>query len=107
MTSVRYDEYVRDLGLDDLSSLSESLENRRALLRDEEKKTVWRIVDRWMCYGNYREEDYVRAAQGLAAHATKIFNDGERDRGDLELHIQAERLPASEYAKWEKEYGFD
>lgn len=60
-----------------------------------------------MCYGNYREEDYVKAVNCLARHGTKIFNEGERGRDELELHIQAERLPSSEYAKWEKEYGFD
>lgn len=101
MTAPRYDDYVRDLDLSDLSLLSESLENRRTKLREEKKKTVWRIVDRYMCYGNYREEDYVKAANCLARHAEKIYTAGERDRGDLELQINAERMPESEYNAWD------
>lgn len=103
----RHDNYVKDMDLDELSALSESLEKRRASLHEESKKTVWRIVDRWACYGNYREEDYVKAANCLARHATNIFNEGERGFGDLELQIVGERMPASAYEKWEKEYGFD
>jgi hypothetical protein len=96
-----YADYVKDMTLDDLSNLSEALENKRTRLLEEKRMTVWRVSDRWLCYGNYREEDYVKAAKCLARHAEKIYLEGERNRSDLELHIVAERMPLSEYEGWE------
>jgi hypothetical protein len=100
MTVIAYDEYVRTMDLDDLNRLEESLCIRRKKLQEEDKKIVWRVFDGWSCYGNYREEDYVKALKCLARHGEETYNSGERGMRDLQLTVEGQKMPLSEYNAW-------
>lgn len=53
-----------------------------------------------MAVDNFREEDYLKAVECLAAEAEKINADEHSTNKERELRIVAERVPASEYEGW-------
>lgn len=67
---------------------------------EEEKKIVWRVCNHYICVGNFRQEEYLKAVDCLAEQARKAYNQDNHDDGDLRLEIERHRVPISEYEKW-------
>ncbi|WP_312740471.1 hypothetical protein [Cedecea neteri] len=93
-------ESIRELDLRQLESLSEFVSKLINSKKAERKRTVWRVCVRGMCYGNFREDEYLKAAEFLAAKAKEIDADPINDRRDRQLEIVGERVPDSEYEEW-------
>lgn len=102
-----YRDYIKDMDLWDLNNLSEVIAERKSQIESEEKKIVWRVIDReGMCLGNYKQEDYKIAVKALAGWSLARYN-AEIDSGGplsiryLSLEIRGERTAISEYNKYE------
>ncbi|MBT2773791.1 hypothetical protein J7J47_16330 [Halomonas sp. ISL-60] len=67
---------------------------------DEPKRVVWRVCDDFMCLGNFREEDYLKAVEFMAEKAKQKYADEPNDKlrhKQLQIEIKPERVPESEY----------
>lgn len=98
MTSLSYRDQIKDLDLDQLIDFRSVLSDAISRKQDEKKLTVWRVISRGMCYGNFRHDEYMKAVECLAKQAEKFFNDG--DEFYMNIEIFAEKLPESEYEDW-------
>lgn len=90
-------EQLKDYDLEQLRSLRDHVLERINSKMEEEKKTVWRVVDRWTCWGNFHEGEYLLAVECLASKAKELDADPISDRQDRELQIVGERVVISEY----------
>lgn len=99
-------EFLKSLTLDQLIFARDTAAEMIKAIREEEKKAVWRVIDRWQSHGNFRTEDYPKALACFAEVAAKQFakygNDPQGNRHDLMLKIECEMVPASEYEEWFK-----
>lgn len=93
---------ITELDVEQLHSLLGFVEEKIAAKSQETKRTVWRVVNRGMCYGNFREEQYVQAAEFLLKMAIKTDSDDSSDRLDRHLELISKRVPLSEYEDWFK-----
>lgn len=90
-------EQLNGYDLCQLRSLRDNVTERINSKLEEEKKTVWRVIDRWTCWGNFREDEYLLAVACLANKAKELDADADSDRQDRELQIVGKRVVASEY----------
>lgn len=97
-------EFLKTLTLDQLIFARDTAAEMIKAIREEEKKAVWRVTDRWMSHGNFRTEDYLKAIECFVRVATSNFakcgDDVQSNREDLMLRIDCEMVPASEYEGW-------
>lgn len=90
-------EQIKGYDLDQLRALRDNVLELINSKLEEEKKTIWRVVDRWRCWGNFREDEYLLAVVCLANKAKELDANPASDRKDRELQIVGERVVASEY----------
>ncbi|MCX9039822.1 hypothetical protein NLN82_27925 [Citrobacter portucalensis] len=90
-------EQLKEYDLDQLRSLRDNVVELINSKQEEEKKTVWRVVDRYLCWGNFREDEYLLAVACLADKAKELHAEPTSDRCDRELQIVAKRVAISEY----------
>lgn len=83
-----------------MESLLEYLQERIREKREEEKRTVWRVCDKYLCLGNFREDEYLKAAEFLLEKAKEMSNDHSLTDKERQLDLVAERVPASEYEEY-------
>lgn len=93
-------QQLQDYDLYQLQSLRNHINELIAQKKQEEKRVVWRVMDAFMAVDNFREEDYLKAVECLAAAAEKIHADEHSTNKERELRIVAERVPTSEYEGW-------
>lgn len=101
-----YKEIIKGFDLEQLENFHSVISGAIAEKKAEETKIVWRVCDRWLCKGNFREEDYLKAVDFMAEKAKKAHEDFKdeliRNSRDLCFEIQIERVPISEYEEWFK-----
>ena len=85
MTNVR--DEIRVLDLDQLRSLREFVGDLIARKESETRRTVWRVCSDGICYGNFREEEYLKAVAFLAEKAAEIDADPTSDRRDRRMRF--------------------
>ena len=94
------DKYLARLDEDQLYYAQEAIEGLLKQKREESSRTVWRVCNDFMCLGNFREEDYIKAVEFMSEQAIKRHEEEPKDslhaRG-LEIEIKAEKVPESEY----------
>ncbi|EOU1312213.1 hypothetical protein [Klebsiella quasipneumoniae] len=70
MSNVR--DEIRTFDLDQLRSLSEFVGGLIVRKENEPRRTVWRVCSDGICLGNFREDEYLKAAAFLLEKATEI-----------------------------------
>lgn len=93
-------ESIKKLDAEQLHSLLAFVEQNISAKEEEAKRTVWRVVNRGVCYGNFREEQYLQAAECLFNHAKLTDSNISSDRLDRHLELISKRVPLSEYEDW-------
>lgn len=97
-----YSEMIEGYDVEQLRNLRDIISEKICNKEKEEKKIVWRVVNRGICYGNFREEQYVKAAEFLLEHAKETDAESSSGRLDRHLELISERVPQSEYEDWFK-----
>ncbi|ENG0876786.1 hypothetical protein ABU549_004445 [Yersinia enterocolitica] len=101
-----YKEMINGFDLEQLENFHSVISGAIAEKKAEETKIVWRVCDGWLCKGNFREEDYLKAVDFMAEKAKKAHEDLKneliRSSRDLCFEIQLQRVPVSEYENWFK-----
>ena len=71
---------------------------------DEEKKLVWRVLDKWFCVGNFAEDEYLQAVECLVKRANKLAEEKKVNanltRQEMHLEIISQLVPDSEYSEY-------
>ncbi|HBW9583323.1 TPA: hypothetical protein RRW88_003180 [Klebsiella pneumoniae] len=98
MSNVR--DEIRTFDLDRLRSLREFVGDLIARKEEESRRTVWRVCSDGICYGNFREEEYLKAVAFLAEKAVEIDANPTSDRRDRNMEILSHRVIESEYEGW-------
>ncbi|HHR6445334.1 TPA: hypothetical protein ACS773_002117 [Providencia alcalifaciens] len=93
-----YRDQIKDLDLDQLVDFRSVISDAISRKQDEKKLTVWRVISRGLCYGNFRHDEYMKAVACLAKQAEEFFNDGAEY--EMSMEIVAEKIPESEYEDW-------
>ncbi len=91
---------IRAFELDQLRSLREFVGDLIARKEDEPRRTVWRVCSDGICFGNFRENEYLKAVAFLAEKAAEIDADPTSDRRDRRMEILSLRVIESEYEVW-------
>lgn len=68
---VSTDDWIGALTLDQLRYARDKANEKIAAAEAQPKRTVWRVCRGGICEGNYREEEYEKAAD----HLLRIFKD--------------------------------
>lgn len=95
MTSIP--DYLKGLSESQLMRCHELAGKMIKEKREEAQKIVWRVCSGGIVYGNFRSEDYLKAAEFLAEHAKKMWAEEDHDSRDLFLEIVGQKVPESEY----------
>ena len=89
---------IRRYDLYQLRALEEFMQGLIAAKKNEDRKTVWRLCDNsGICHANFREGEYLKAAEHFAVIAKELDSDPHNTIRDRELRLVAERVPESEY----------
>lgn len=76
-------------------------ERRIRTIQEEEKKVAWAVTDRGLIFGWFRTEDYLKAVELLARKAAERWERADKEnpetKYELNLYIEGNRLPLSEY----------
>ncbi|ELY3414410.1 hypothetical protein SMW93_003623 [Cronobacter sakazakii] len=91
---------ISQLDKDQLESLREVIDERLKEKREEEMRTVWRVCDLCLCLGNFREEEYLKAAEFLLETAKEMMNDPSLCDKEKCLELKCLRVSASEYEEY-------
>lgn len=100
---------IADYEIGQLRQLISELEGKVASKEEEPKTIVWRVVDRYSCFGNFSEPDYLKAVDCLKETAAQRWEEqkdmprkNRSDVSDLTLHIEAEFMPESDAKEYLK-----
>ncbi|WP_405470635.1 hypothetical protein ACGTI2_08355 [Morganella morganii] len=91
---------IEGLDIDQLRNFRDAINEAISQKEEETKRTVWRVCDRWMCLGNFREDDYLSAVDLLVETAKQ--RNAEGDMESMSIEIVRQRVPESEYESWFK-----
>lgn len=79
----------------------EQLDELIKLKEDQEKKLIWRVADKWMCLGNFAEDDYLLAVECLVKNAKELAEEKKTNpnltRQEMHIEIYSQLVPLSEY----------
>lgn len=71
---------------------------------DEEKRLVWRVLDKWLCVGNFAEDEYLKAVECLVQRANELMDEKNANpnmtRQEMHLEIVSQLVPESEYSDY-------
>lgn len=94
-------EYLDTLSDSQLKFCRDECDKRIRAIQAEEKKIAWAVTDGGVNFGWFRTEDYLKAVECLSLEATKRWDKADQKkpetRYELNLAIEGERLPLSEY----------
>lgn len=93
-------EYIAGLDRDQLAHLRNLASQRIADIDREEKKVVWCVQDRDICYAYFGGDDYVKGAATLLEKAKELEAKPNLKSRDKELRLVPIFVPASEYASY-------
>lgn len=94
-------EFLSKLDLDQLRHAKDLVGELLAEREQEQKKPVWCVSDRDMQLKTFSSEGYLQAAEFLVAQARENAASKVPMRPrDMELHLSAAMVPASEYDEW-------
>ncbi|WP_221885545.1 hypothetical protein [Vreelandella populi] len=94
------DRYLSRLDEDQLRHARCTIDDLLRLKKDEVKRVVWRVCDDFMCLGNFREDEYLKAVEFMAEKAKENFEKEPKDKirhKSLQIELKPERVPESEY----------
>ncbi|KTG25436.1 hypothetical protein AWR38_01305 [Idiomarina sp. WRN-38] len=94
------EKYLSRLDEGQLLYAQDAISDLLSAKKNEQKRTVWRVSDDWVCLGNFREDDYLGAVEFMAAKAKEKCVSEPNDRlrhKSLQIGIYPERVPESEY----------
>ncbi|ECW8324447.1 hypothetical protein F3240_17240 [Salmonella enterica] len=93
--------FLDSLDYEQLKFFRDECEARIRAIKEEEKKVAWAVTDGGINFGWFRTEDYPKAIECLAAAAAERWADADKGnpgtRYELNIAIEGERLPLSEY----------
>lgn len=83
------------------SSAGMNANDALGLSRRKKKKVAWAVTDRGLIFGWFRTEDYLKAVELLARKAAERWELADKEnpetKYELNLYIEGNRLPLSEY----------
>lgn len=91
---------IRAFDLDQLRALREFVGDLISKKESESRRTVWRVCSDGICFGNFREDEYLKAVEFLMEKAIEIDADPTSDRRDRRIEIISQRVIESEYEGW-------
>lgn len=91
---------IEGLDIDQLRNFREVISEAITRKEHEQKRTIWRVRNRWQTFGDFREEDYLGAVKCLVETAKKLNADG--DSYSMPISIERWPIPESEYEGWFK-----
>lgn len=95
MNNIR--DEIRNYDLSQLNSLREFIQELITSKNNQSKRTVWRVCSWGICHGNFREDEYLKAAAFLLEKSKEIHADEHSCRREKQLEIIGEKVPESEY----------
>ena len=94
-------DFLNSLDYEQLKSFRDEVNDRIRAIQEEEKKVAWAVTDGGINFGWFRTEDYPKAVECLAEVAAERWSDADKEnpgtRYDLNIAIEGNRLPLSEY----------
>lgn len=94
-------DFLKTLDFDQLQFCRDKCDEMIRAIQEEEKKVAWAVTDGGINHGWFRTEDYQKAVACLAVVAGKRWERADKGnpetRYELNLAIEGQRLPASEY----------
>lgn len=92
-------EFLSKLDLDQLRHAKDLVGELLAERQKEQKKLVWIVGDEDIRLKSFSSDGYLQAAEFLLSQARENVVRKRRPR-DMQLHLAAKLVPASEYDKW-------
>ncbi|HGT9291675.1 hypothetical protein SS33_26020 [Enterobacter kobei] len=94
-------EFLDRLNYEQLKFCRELCNERIRAIQEGEKKVAWVVTDGGVNFGWFRTEDYPKAVDLLALKAAERWAEADKEnpetKYELNLRIEGERLPVSEY----------
>ena len=94
-------EFLDRLNYEQLKFCRELCNERIRAIQEGEKKVAWVVTDGGVNFGWFRTEDYPKAVDLLALKAAERWAEADKENPEtkyqLNLRIEGERLPVSEY----------
>lgn len=94
-------EFLDRLDYEQLKFCREMCNERIRAIQEGEKKVAWVVTDGGVNFGWFRTEDYPKAVNLLALKAAERWAEADKEnpetKYELNLRIEGERLPVSEY----------
>ena len=94
-------EFLDRLNYEQLKLCRELCNERIRAIQEGEKKVAWVVTDGGVNFGWFRTEDYPKAVDLLALKAAERWAEADKEnpetKYELNLRIEGERLPVSEY----------
>ncbi|MBF57681.1 MAG: hypothetical protein CME80_08185 [Halomonas sp.] len=93
-------KYLARLDTDQLYNAQSIVADLIKRKTDETKRVVWRVCDDFMCLGNFREEEYLKAVDFMAEKAKEKHSEeppGRLWHKELQIELKPQRVPESEY----------
>jgi hypothetical protein len=89
-------EFVSKLNRHQLYVVKRRAEKRIEEIEQEQKKLVWAVEDRYVCFAYFSDEHYLEAAEALLSLARKRAKEG-CPALDRELRLRPYFFPESDY----------
>jgi len=89
--------YLNGLDYDQLIFARDFAQRLIDVKSKEKKKTLWRVTDGWVVFGNFSENDYIKAAELLLDKA-KIIDTENKDKPNL--YLESFQVRESEYTEY-------
>ncbi|EKT7569727.1 hypothetical protein A8N28_004415 [Salmonella enterica] len=94
-------EFLDKLDYEQLKFCRDECNDRIRAIQEEEKKVAWAVTDGGVNFGWFRTEDYPKAVELLTRKAAERWERADKEnpetRYELNIAIEGERLPLSEY----------
>lgn len=96
-------DFLKKLDYDQLRFCRDKCNEMIRSIQEEEKKVAWAVTDGGINFGWFRTDDYLKAVELLAREAAERWERADKEnpetRYELNLSIEGQRLPVSEYNK--------
>lgn len=94
-------DFLSKLDYDQLRFCRDKCNEMIRSIQEEDKKVAWAVTDGGVNFGWFRTEDYLKAVELLTRKAAERWESADKENPDtryeLNLSIEGQRLPLSEY----------